>query len=372
MADLSNKTARRKLKARSSAYTQKLAEGRALGYRKRASGSPGRWLLRTADDDGGYAFEVLGAADDFADADGREILSYPQALAAALGKQSADPTKVTVKQALDDWAKAKRATASSEKQKLDIDSAARRIAAAFPRKTIANLIAKDVASWRDGYIVEGKDPRARRATANRDLATLKAALTKAADAADYTGPRAWVAAKKFAKADSFGARMVILTPEQEAQLIAAARADLAVMLTALQMTGARFGEMRAAAVRDLHGNRLTLAGKTGRRTIALSPDKARWFSKLAKGRPADAPLLTRQDGTGWPDGGQLKLVRDAVAAAKLPADATSYALRHGFISRALSAGVPIAAVAQHVGSSPEMIAASYAKFSQAQMQEWFA
>lgn len=372
MPDLSNKTARRKLKARSSAYTQKLAEGRALGYRKRATGSPGRWLLRTAGDDSGYAFEVLGVADDFADADGREILSYPQALAAALGKQSADPTKITVKQALDEWAAAKRAGASSEKQAIDIDNAARRVASAFGRKTLKTLATRDVTRWMDGIVAEGKDPRARRATANRQLAILKAALTMAADAYDYAGNRAWIAAKKFAKAESFGKRMVILSPEDEGRLIEAARPDLAIMLTALQMTGARFGEMRTVTVHDLHGNRLSLGGKTGRRTIALSDDKATWFSERAKGLPADAPLLTRHDGTGWPDGGQLKPTRLAVKAAGLPENVTTYALRHGFISRALSAGVPITAVAQHVGSSPEMIAASYAKFSQAQMQEWFA
>ncbi|WP_101067708.1 tyrosine-type recombinase/integrase [Roseovarius salinarum] len=372
MPDLSNKTARRKLKPRSSAYTQKLAEGRALGYRKRTAGAPGRWLLRTAEDEGGYAFEVLGAADDHAEADGREVLSYTQALAAALGKQTADPTKITVAQALDEWARAKVATASTEKRKADIESTARRIAAAFKRKTLKTITARDIARWMDGYIVEGKDPRARRATANRDLATLKAALTRAANAYDYTGPRAWEAAKKFAKAESFGARMVILTLEQEAQLIAAARSDFADVLTALQMTGARYGEIRHATAGDLQGNRLTLEGKTGRRTIALSPDKAAWFAERAKGRPKGAPLLIRHDGTGWPDGGQMKPMRAAVAAAGLPETVTTYALRHGFISRALSAGVPIAAVAQHVGSSPEMIAASYAKFTPTQMQEWFA
>lgn len=372
MADLSNKTNRKKLKPRASIYAQKLAEGRALGYRKRRTGQPGRWILRTARYPSGYDFEVLGVADDFAESDGREILSYAEALSAALGRKKADPTRITVAEALDDWARAKCREASSEKQVLDIESSARRIASDLGGKTLKNLTAKDLTRWMEQICAEGKDPRARRSTANRRLATLKAALTRAADEHEYSGPRAWKAVKKFPKAESFGKRMVILDQDEEARLIEAARPDLAHLLTGLQMTGARFGELRKATVGDLQGNRLTLEGKTGRRTIALSPEKAAWFADRAGDRPAPDPLLPRQDGSEWPDGGQLKPVRQAVKSADLPPDVTTYALRHGFISRALSNGVPIAAVAQHCGTSVEMIQAAYAKFAPAQMQEWFA
>ena len=113
MPDLKSRTARLRLKPRGSAYTQVLAEGRALAYRKRTAGHPGRWMLRTAKDDGGYGFEVLGVADDIADADGREVLSYPQALGLAVGKRSADPSKMTVGEALTRWARAKCHSASS-------------------------------------------------------------------------------------------------------------------------------------------------------------------------------------------------------------------------------------------------------------------
>jgi hypothetical protein len=108
MTDLTTRTARKRLKARGSAYTQVLATGRALAYRKRTAATTGRWILRTANpSDGGYAFEVLGVADDFAEADGKEILAYPQALAAALGRRAADPNRITVAEALAGWARAK-------------------------------------------------------------------------------------------------------------------------------------------------------------------------------------------------------------------------------------------------------------------------
>ena len=147
MPELRNKTNRLKLKPRAAIYPQVLAEGRALGYRRRRSNRPGRWVLRTAKSDSGYNFEVLGIADDFAPADGREILDYSQALTAALGRKSADPTKVTVQQAMTSWADAKAETASSTKQAADYHNAARRISSNFGRKTLKTISAKSISDW---------------------------------------------------------------------------------------------------------------------------------------------------------------------------------------------------------------------------------
>lgn len=372
MADLRTKTARAKLPTRSAPHTQKLGPGRILGYRRQTDGKAGSWILRTAKAEGGYDQEVIGIADDQTAADGRDILSYEQALAKAVGQTTADPSRVTIADALDDWAEWKCKTASSGKQCADLRNRARRLARPFPRKTLKTLTARDVTQWLNGIVATGDNPQARRATANRELAVLKAALTRAADLHAYQGTRAWEAVPKFSKAESFGKRMVILTEAEEARLIAAARPDVADLLRALQATGARFGEIASATVGDLVGNRLALTGKTGRRVIVLSSDKADWFRRKAGNRPPDAPLIPRQDGKAWPDGGQMKPVRSAVAAADLPEDVTSYALRHGFITRALSRGVPTVAVAQHVGSSVQMIEQTYAKFAQAELAEWFA
>ena len=371
MADLRTKTARAKLPTRSAPHNQKLGPGRILCYRRQTDGKAGSWMLRTAKPQGGYAQEVIGIADDQTAADGLEILSYEQALSKAIGQTTADPSRVLIAEALDDWAEWKCQTASTDKQRTDLRNRAQRLARPFPRKTLRTLTARDLTQWLNGIVSTGDNPQARRSTANRELAVLKAALTRAADLNSYQGIRAWEAVQKFPKAESFGKRMVILTEEEEAGLIDAARPDLADLLRALQATGARYGEIASATVGDLTGNRLALTGKTGHRVIVLSPDKAEWFRLKAGNRPKPAPLLTRHDGKAWPDGGQMKPMRAAVAAAGLPEDVTTYALRHGFITRALSRGVPTVAVAQHVGSSVQMIEATYAKFAVAQLAEWF-
>ena len=271
--NLKTKTSRAKLTPRSAVYAQTLSGGRALCYRIRRAGHPGRWLLRTAKPQGGYNMEVLGVADDITDADGTDVLTYAQALEATLGKVHADPTKITIERAMQDWADAKAAAASTPDRAPAYHYAARVLAAAFPGATLQSLTARQISQWHSA------DTRSSRASANRSLATLKAGLTRAADLAGYKGDRPWTAVKLHSKKSSFTARVTVMTEDEEERLIEAARPDLAQLLRALQMTGARMGEIREATVGDLHGNRLALTGKTGPRVITLSADKAAWFRK---------------------------------------------------------------------------------------------
>ena len=275
--------------------------------------------------------------------------------------------------ALDEWAAWKANTASSDKQKTDYANTAKRIGKAFGKLTLATLKASHVTEWRDKFLEGYNDTRPRMATANRSLATLKAALNKAANENEYDGKRVWDVVLKFSSEASFGARMIILTDDQERDVISASRADLATLLTAMQMTGARYGELRQVLSDDLNGlNLLIRRGKTGSRMITLSDTKAKWFAEQAQGKAPTQPLLCRDDGSQWPDGGQIKLFKIAIQNLDVPEGTTAYAFRHKFISDALSRGVPVAAVAQHTGTSVEMIMKSYAKFVPAQMGEWFA
>lgn len=374
MTDLQSKTARKRLKVRTSPYFSNIGSGRALGYRKQSAGHAGKWIFRHTNElTGTYAKETIGTADDLTTANGSDILSYTQALAIIARKSNTDPAEVSVQEALNDWAAWKSKTASSDKQRTDYANTAKRLGKVFGKLTLATLKASHIANWRDAFLEGYDDTRPRMATANRNLATLKAALNMAANENVYEGKRVWDTVLKFPSEASFGARMIILTDQQEREVIAAARTDLATLLTAMQMTGARYGELRQVLSDDLNGlNLLIRKGKTGSRVITLSDTKAAWFAEQARGKAPTQPLLCRDDGSQWPDGGQIKLFKIAIQNLDVPHGTTAYAFRHKFISDALSRGVPVAAVAQHTGTSVEMIMKSYAKFIPAQMQEWFA
>ena len=65
-------TARLKLK-RGIRHWKGIHDGLALGYRRGAAGS-GTWSARLRLDSGRYALQALGTADDYAEANGRDVL----------------------------------------------------------------------------------------------------------------------------------------------------------------------------------------------------------------------------------------------------------------------------------------------------------
>lgn len=366
------KTDRAKLAPKTNPYYELLSTGRALGYRKRQSGKAGRWLLRTHDGNK-FVHETLGEADDFADADGVKVLSYQQALKAAVNKNSADPSKATVADALEAWALTKEKTASSDKAKRDDRSRAERIKRAFPNLTLKQLRGHMIKTWRDSFLDGAENPQARMATADRNLAVLKSALTDYANTHSYEGLRPWDDIEKYKRSDSHGSRLLILSKENEDYFITSMREDISALLRAMQLTGARPKELQQLICQDLEGKRLSIPmSKTGQRTISLDDEKAAWFRSQCEGKPPTQHIFLRQDGEPWPEQGHTKPIRLAVKSLDLPNETSAYVLRHGFISAALSRGVPIAAVAKHCGTSVEMIMRTYAKFVPAQFEEWFA
>jgi integrase len=77
---------------------------------------------------------------------------------------------------------------------------------------------------------------------------------------------------------------------------------------------------------------LTLRGKTGERTVAVSTAAAAFLSELAKDRIGNAPLLVTSTGGRWTKDSWKKPFKEAVIAAELPPDVVLYALRHTAIS----------------------------------------
>ena len=95
--------------------------------------------------------------------------------------------------------------------------------------------------------------------------------------------------KRFSKDEAFGKRVIVLTDEEERRLIAAAEDDgIKSLIRAAFLTGCRYGELITAT--DLNGRRLRVRGKTGERSVVLSPAGAEFFAGLG-----DSPLLLRAD-----------------------------------------------------------------------------
>src|SRR5215472_10165939 len=100
---LDTRSARLKLPVSIKPTFIRVAKGLGLGYRRNKSG--GVWVMRVADGKRGSWVRTIGAADDFAEADGNDLLTFWQAqdkvrsLARADRGATAEP--VTVAQALD-------------------------------------------------------------------------------------------------------------------------------------------------------------------------------------------------------------------------------------------------------------------------------
>ena len=168
--------------------------------------------------------------------------------------------------------------------------------------------------------------------------------------------------------------MLFRSLDQRRRLIANAEQAVADLITAVALTGARPGEL-VAARRSQFDERLgvlTLTGKTGRRTVPLSPAAIAHFAQLSRSKLPGAYLLTRADGKPWGHSDWDKLVRAAAVKAELPTGVVLYTLRHAWISEALAGGMSTLDVARLTGTSLAMIDAHYGHLVAAAARERLA
>jgi integrase len=123
----------------------------------------------------------------------------------------------------------------------------------------------------------------------------------------------------------------------------------------------RAGELTSArrAAFDARTKSLTVTGKTGSRTIPLTPGSLDLFTRLARDKLPAAYLLTRDDGKPWTHSDWDELVRDAATRGELPKGTCLYTLRHSFITQALLDGMSTLEVTRIVGTSLTMIEKHY-------------
>jgi integrase len=207
--------------------------------------------------------------------------------------------------------------------------------------------------------------RARRATANRVLTVLKAALNLAFKDGRTSRDDAWRRIKPFANVDA--PRIRYLTDPEAVRVVNACPTDVRKVVTAALLTGCRYTELSALRSGDFDRGAAVLhirSGKSGRaRSVPLTDDAAGFFMTAAAGKAPMALLLPREDGTAWGKSHQSRPLREACTVAKIDPAVSFHILRHTFASRLAQRRVPMPVIASALGNSEAICAKHYAHLS---------
>lgn len=352
-----------------------LAPGRFLGFRK-IDAERGSWVARARMEDGRQQYNALGALSDTFDFDA--ACKAAHAWFANLDAGVSTTERPTVEDACRAYVEDRR---REKGERCAADAEWRFKNAVYDTKLgrteLTKLRTHALKEWREALKLTPSG-------ANRMTTTLRAALNLAIENRQVaaTAAQEWRAVKQHKNADK--RREIFLDLAQRRALLAAASGAVRDLIEAVIVTGARPGEL-AGALRnafDARTRTLKLTGKTGTRTVPLSPAALALFERCAKSKLPGAPLLARDDGKPWTRAEWTELVRTAAGAAKvqgvpadrakLPAGVCLYTLRHSFITQAISDGMPALDVARLTGTSLQMIDKHYGHLVQSASAERLA
>jgi integrase len=372
--ELDSREARSRLKPRGMPYYKSLDQKLHLGYRRLRRKS-GTWWYRVYLGDRQYAVEPIGTADDQATADGVEILDFWQAqdkareLMASRVSNGKVIGPLTVRAALEqylEWMESNRRSAYDARRRAeafiypklgDIECSALTadmlhkwhvgLAKALPRARTAPGKAQQHRTF------NGDDEaiRRRRASANRVLTILKAALNRAWRAGKISSDSEWRRVEPFEAVDA--ARIRYLTVAESKRLLNACDPDFRRLCQAALATGARYGEIAALQVQDFNADASTIAvrqSKSGKpRHVVLTEEGAALFKELAVGRRSHELMLRRANGEPFRKSDQARPMIEACDRAKIKPRISFHILRHTWASLAVMNDVPLMVVARNLG-----------------------
>jgi integrase len=370
------------LKIQAEPYWATITPGTALGYYK---GERDRsWFVRQRSG-GKYVKARIGTPDDFAAADGQVVLSHSQAVNKAVSVQVEGRTPsprhyadgVTLNQVMEAYIAehlsgrgSQRFTQLTWKQHIKEDIGTKLVSAvddAALRKWLKALVAK-APTLRAPNGERKADPRfdatqpeqqrARKASANRTLTMVKAALNwgRAKKLIPAEVPTWWRDVPSLPLGQEPEPRMLDTT--EVARLLNAAPKDLRTLLNGALMTGARRGELVSLQCRAYDSETGTLRiyqSKTGKTlTQPLTSEGVALFDSLTAGRNPKDPIFLREDGRPWAVDDVTKPMAKAVAAAKLK-DVSLKTMRATYGKLLLLATKDIELVAKALGHSDSRV-----------------
>lgn len=318
--------------------------------------APGTWIARMRDDAGKQHYQALGGFEDLPQS---KRFDAARAAAAAWFIGQGDATGATVADACNRYLAHITTTKgpdAAEDQRLRFY---RRLVFTDPLATVLlrDLKRVDIEAW-----MARQGQTKARATLNRDMVPLRAALNFAHDANPIGSDDAWrVTLRKLA--GPVGRREHYLTPADRKALVSASDVALQPFVRLLCALPLRPGAAAALRVRDFDQMRgvLQIGPDKGHqpRKIPLPPGTAEFIARLCNGREPDAPLCHDAKGRAWVRRTWCDGVRAAVTAAGLPDEATAYHLRHATITDLLTGGLDPMTTARLAGTSISQIQATY-------------
>jgi integrase len=371
---LDSRTARAGLKVRGKPYYRAIGPGLHIGYRKGKKG--GRWVARLYAGDGNYRVEALADADDMLDADGKTVLDFWQAQEAARnlhtlrtkGGERAS-RRYTVAEAIEDyldWMEGARKSAQDTRYRAEA-----LILPKLGKVDTAQLTAKQIRKWQHKlaetaprlrtkpgekqqyrHKLDDADAiRRRRASANRTLTVLKAALNRAWREGHVASDAEWRRVEPYEAVGT--ARTRYLTIAEAQRLVNASEPSFRMLVQAALQTGARYGEIAALTVADFNPDSGTVTiqqSKSGKaRHIVLTDEGAAFFRAVTVGRDGSDVAFTTKTGGTWTKSAQTRPMAEACRIAKISPPIGFHGLRHTWASHAVMNGVPLLVVAKNLG-----------------------
>ena len=372
--ELGSRQAREKLRPRGKPYWRSLEKGLHIGYR-RMKGKAGSWSARHYIGKQQYEIEAIGTADDFSDADGVVIFDFWQAQNEARARMVSRARQahgktgpLTVREAVEEYLGFLETNRKSghdarlrmeafvypelgefELEKLTTDRLERWHAALAKMPARVRTKPGDEQQHR---ITNGDEAsRQRRVSANRVLSYFKAALNRAWRRGNVTSDAAWRRVEPFENVDR--PRLRYLTVVEATRLVNAASPGFRPLLQAALCTGARYGELTELRASDFNPDSGTVHVRTSKsgkgRHIVLDEEGAALFKAWSAGKPGNALLFTKRDGSAWSTSHQGAPMIEACDRAKIKPRISFHGLRHTWASLAVMNAVPLMIVAKNLG-----------------------
>ena len=375
---LETRTARARLRIRRTPYFAKIAKGLRLGYYRGAVA--GSWVARCYRGAGVYATEALGIADDTLEADGVKVLDYWQAQEQArrwgqrqrliaegmlregsytvfnavtdyLAEIQAEKSPAAVqgaKYVFDAWILPDLGAIQVEKLTTDRINRWRNKLATQPKRVRKKFMAIEPATRPTADDEDAR--RARKATANRILTTLKAALNRAFHANRVFSDSAWRKVKPFKKVDEAVVRY--LSAAEARRLVRACPEDFRKLVQAALLTGCRYSELARLKCGNFNSDSGTLAIRLSKgkvRHVVLTDEAKAAFEGWTAKRSAASLVFLRDDGNAWGASHQKRPLDEASAQAQIRPAVNFHILRHSHGSHLAMNGVPMGVIAAQLG-----------------------